>query len=83
MRRSLADHARERMFLAERRSQLDDHIEHVKQALLMTFQAQPQFDNPDVAALRQRAERAERVARSWHRLSLVLAVCAGVALVFA
>jgi hypothetical protein len=60
--------------------EVDEHIDLMKQTLRLTFPTQPDFTGPSLTALQQRADRAERNARAWHRLALVLGVCALVAL---
>lgn len=76
MRKSLASHARERMFLEEQRGRRSMLEQLGWPGVLADNRPPIAFDipAPEATALRQRAENAERIARTWHRLAMLLVV---------
>jgi hypothetical protein len=69
----------------EQRAAMDDQLRQALHAQAGMLNASPLLSHPTPlpppdTALRQRVDRAERNARAWHRLALVLGVCALLAL---
>lgn len=90
MRKSLAPHARERMWRAEEYERASALVARVEQrfrvqwldsANAATVPAAWLNTQPDHTALLQRPERAERNAASWQRLAILLAVACALLLV--